>query len=160
MRPTSQGFWVSNTCCRMVATTASWPMHRRAAMKSDNPIPNLKTVATPTSKRMKARPIPTLIHVRSSLASLVDEIPPGPPESCTTNPPSWKSSAKLFIAISVVSRLFLRVEWVFQLGFFVGSMGKTSHRRPRTEGIRNSVKAKKSIQITCHQLTLIPLMLG
>ena len=68
IRETSQGFLVSNTWCRTVATRANWPTHRKPAMRSDTPIPNLKTVEMPMSKRTKAREIATLIHVSSLLA--------------------------------------------------------------------------------------------
>ena len=68
IKETSQGFLVSNTSCRIVATRANWPTHRKPAIRSDNPIPNLKSVETPMSKRTKARDITTLIHVSSLLA--------------------------------------------------------------------------------------------
>ena len=65
IRETSQGFFVSNTSCRTVETSANWPTHRKPAMRRDNPIPNLSILETPMSKRMKVREITTLIHVSS-----------------------------------------------------------------------------------------------
>ena len=68
IRETSHGFLVSKTSCRTVATRANWPIHRKPAMRSDTPIPNLNTVEMPMSRRTKAKEITTLIHVSSLLA--------------------------------------------------------------------------------------------
>ena len=68
IRETSQAFLVSNTLFKTVATRANWPTHRRPAMRSDTPIPNLNTVEMPMSKRTKLREIATFIHVSSLLA--------------------------------------------------------------------------------------------
>ena len=68
IRETSQGFLVSNTLFKTVATRANWPTHRIPAMRRDTPIPNLNMVEMPMSKRTKLREIATLIHVNSLLA--------------------------------------------------------------------------------------------
>ena len=47
----------------MVATTASCPIHLSAAINNDTPMPNRKTVDTPTSNRIKASPMVTFVHV-------------------------------------------------------------------------------------------------
>ena len=75
IRETSQGFLVSNASCRTVATNANWPTHRKAAMRSDNSIPNLNIVEMPMPKRTKAREIATFIHVSSLLLVAIGESP-------------------------------------------------------------------------------------
>ena len=67
IRATSQGSSVSNTFCRIVATTANCPTHRKAAIKRDNPTPNLKNADMPILNRIKTRAIPTFTHVSSLL---------------------------------------------------------------------------------------------
>ena len=70
IRETSQGFLVSNTLYKIVATRASCPTHRKPAMRRETPIPNLKTVEMPMSKRTKDKETKTLIHVNSLLLAI------------------------------------------------------------------------------------------
>lgn len=64
MAATAHGLLVSNTLCRTKPMMASCTMQRNAEVTSELPTPRLRVVEMSALKRIKARPRPTLTHVK------------------------------------------------------------------------------------------------